>query len=105
MKPVTFAETLERVKTIRSKPEYALLLPLLQRQKIKLDKENIFDPDIIEWSLLSLGEEAWQSVSKPSILKREDDTYQTGDPFFDELEDALSQGGDIDGILRRLQPA
>lgn len=42
-------------------------------------------------------------MSKPSIIKRDDDTYVTGDPFFDELEEALSQGENIDGILSRLE--
>ena len=79
------------------------MYPLLIKQTPQINKDNLFDPDHLEHALLTLPEEAWQSVSKPSIIKRDDDTYVTGDPFFDELEEALSQGENIDGILSRLE--
>ena len=79
------------------------MYPLLTRQTPKLDIHNLFDPDILELALLALPDEAWKSVADPSIIRREDDTYVTGDPFFDELEEALSQGEDIHGLLTRLQ--
>jgi hypothetical protein len=73
------------------------------RQTPNITPHNLFDPDHLELSLLSLTQEAWQSVDKPTIIKRDDDTYVTGDPFFDEFEEALSQGENIDGILERLK--
>ncbi len=77
--------------------------PLLRMQKIDVTIDNLFDPENVELALLLLPPEAWKSVDKPSIIRREDETYVTGDPFFDELEEALSQGEDINGILSRLQ--
>lgn len=88
---------------MRSKPEFGLISPLLQSQKINTDLDELYCRENIELALLRLPEEAWKSVAKPSIIKRDDDTYVTGDPFFDELEEALSQGDNIDGILSRLQ--
>ena len=76
---------------------------LLRMQTIDVRIDNLFDPDNVELALLLLPAEAWKSVDKPSIMRKEDETYVTGDPFFDELEEALSQGEDINGILKRLQ--
>jgi len=72
-------------------------------RKIDVTIDNLFDPANMELALLLLPDEAWKSVDKPSIMRREDETYVTGDPFFDELEEALSQGEDINGILSRLK--
>mgnify|MGYP003341654467 FL=1 len=72
-------------------------------RQIDVTIDTLFDPDNVELALMLLPSEAWKSVDKPSIMRREDETYVTGDPFFDELEEALSQGEDIHGLLTRLQ--
>ena len=72
-------------------------------RQIDVTIDTLFDPDNVELALMLLPSEAWKSVDKPSIMRREDETYVTGDPFFDELEEALSQGEDINGILSRLK--
>ena len=77
--------------------------PLLRMRQIDVTIDTLFDPDNVELALMLLPSEAWKSVDKPSIMRREDETYVTGDPFFDELEEALSQGEDINGILSRLK--
>lgn len=72
-------------------------------RKTEVTLETLYDPDNIELALLLLPDEAWKSVTEPSIIRRDDDTYVTGDPFFDEIEEAISQGADLDGILSRLK--
>ena len=72
-------------------------------RQIDVTIDTLFDPDNVELALMLLPSEAWKSVDKPSIMRREDETYVTGDPFFDESEEALSQGEDINGILSRLK--
>jgi hypothetical protein len=75
----------------------------LKNQSNTVTIDNLFDPSNVELALYLLPEEAWKSVDKPTILQRDDGTYVTGDPFFDELEEALSQGENLDGILKRLK--
>lgn len=72
-------------------------------RKTEVTIETLYDPENIELALLLLPDEAWKSVTEPSIIRRDDDTYVTGDPFFDEIEEAISQGADLDGILSRLK--
>lgn len=66
-------------------------------------KTDWLDPENIELGLLRLPPQQWQKEEDQGIIKRDDDTYITGDPFFDEMEAALSQGDNLDGILSRLQ--
>jgi hypothetical protein len=65
--------------------------------------ENLFDPSNIEKALLALSSEAWQSFIEPSIIRRDDETYVTGDPFFDKMEDALASGENIHDLLSRFK--
>ena len=102
MKAGTFAETLERVKAHRSRREYALLLPLLTRTLKLPSTTDIFDPDNIELALMLLPEDAWSNMNSPQTIQREDGTWQTGDVFFDELEDALARGESLEHVISRL---
>ena len=56
----------------------------------------------IEFALLTLNDEAWTKLTEPSIIRRDDETYVTGNSFFDELEDALANGEDINELLEQL---
>lgn len=62
-------------------------------------------PEAAEFALLRLSEEEWTQVIQPSIIRRDDETYQTGDSFFDSLEDALASGEDINELLSKLAAA
>lgn len=79
------------------------MYPLLTRLPL-VNKENIFDPDNIELALLQLPSETWELIQKPQIVKNADDTYTTGDPFFDKLEQALADGGNLEDVLRQYNP-
>ena len=80
---------------------FGLLLPHLQKSQLPVPS----DPtclENVEFALLALDEEAWTNVTQPSIIRRDDETYVTGDSFFDELEDALANGEDINELLKQL---
>lgn len=64
--------------------------------------DDLFDLDNIELALLSLPGDVWQKVQEPTILKRDDGTYHTGDAFFDQMENALAEGEDIHELIRKL---
>jgi hypothetical protein len=40
----------------------------------------------------------------PDIIKKEDETFITGNAMIDELETMLSEGADINDIIRKLEP-
>jgi hypothetical protein len=56
----------------------------------------------IEHSLLCIPEEAWQKLNTNAIVEQEDNTVRTGNAFVDEMEQALSDGVDINDIIKRL---
>lgn len=62
---------------------------------------DLFDPDNLELGLLQLTEEQWNSISTPSIVKNSDDTYTTGNDFFDSFEEQLAEGADINDLLAK----
>jgi hypothetical protein len=66
-------------------------------------KSDLLDPENIELALLRQPPALWQKESDEGIIRRDDDTYITSDPFFNEMEDALASGEDIHGILAKLQ--
>jgi predicted RNase H-like HicB family nuclease len=41
-------------------------------------------------------------MNSPQTIQREDGTWQTGDVFFDELEDALARGESLEHVISRL---
>lgn len=51
---------------------------------------------------MRLDEETWEKLEGFKIQKKEDDTYRTGDPFFDELEEMISKGSNIHDVLSKL---
>jgi len=91
------------VKAKRSRAEFALLFPHLSKQP--LPAVDLFDPDNIEFALLLLPQEAWSKLIEPKHIEREDGTWQTGDSFFDDLENALASGENINDVISRLQPS
>lgn len=77
------------------------MTPLLANSPLK-QTHDVLDPENIELALLALPSDVWQQVQEPSIVKREDGTYKTGDTFFDSMEDALASGEDIHELIRKL---
>jgi len=101
MKPATFPETLQRVKRERTQGEYALLYPHLIKLPLPYPKD-LYCIDNIELALLCLDDDTWLKVEAERIVTRDDDTFRTGDPFFDELEEMISSGSNIDAVLAKL---
>lgn len=66
------------------------------------NKIDLLSNENIEHSLLCIPEEAWQKITNNVILKQEDNTVRTGNNFIDEMEQALSDGADINDIIKRL---
>ena len=97
MKPVTFAETQERVAKARSNPAFALVSPLLKREI----KGELFDPENIELALMLLPQEAWDKINEPQVIENDDGTYTTGDDFFDSFEEALARGENLEDVLKQ----
>lgn len=89
------------MKQQREQGEYALLYPHLSSLPLPCPNE-LYAIENIERALLCLDDETWSKVEGSSIVAREDDTYRTGDPFFDELEEMISSGSNIDDILSKL---
>ena len=87
---------------MRSRPEFRLVYPHLIKQELP-NKKDLLDVDNIEFGLLTLPEEAWKSFLNPDILKKEDETFITGNAMIDELETMLSEGADINDILRKFE--
>jgi len=63
---------------------------------------DLYSIENIELALLCLDDETWLKVEGERIVTRDDDTFRTGDPFFDELEELISSGSSIDDVLSRL---
>lgn len=88
---------------MRSRPEFKLVYPHLVKQGLP-SKDDLLDADNIEFGLLTLPEEAWKTFLNPDIIKKEDETFITGNAMIDELETMLSEGADINDIIRKLEP-
>lgn len=66
------------------------------------NKDDLLSLENIEHSLLCIPEEAWQKLNTNAIVEQEDNTVRTGNAFVDEMEQALSDGVDINDIIKRL---
>lgn len=64
--------------------------------------EDLFDPSNIELALMLLPTEAWDKMNEPQIVENEDGTFTTGDKFFDEFENALARGEQLEDVLKQL---
>jgi hypothetical protein len=51
---------------------------------------------------MTLPEEAWKSIAKPDIVQKEDGTFITQGAIVNEFETMLSEGADINDIIRKL---
>lgn len=80
---------------------FDLVLPHLQKNQLPTPEEPL-SIENLEFALLTLDAEAWTNVTNPSIIRRDDETYISGNSFFDELEDALANGEDINELLKQL---
>lgn len=64
--------------------------------------EDLFDPENLELALMLLPQDAFDKMTEPRMVENEDGTWNTGDPFFDALEQALARGESINDVITRL---
>lgn len=77
------------------------MYPHLTRLPLPYPKD-LYCLENIELALLCLDDETWLKVEGSRIVAKDDDTFRTGDPFFDELEELISSGSSIDDVLAKL---
>lgn len=76
-------------------------MPYLKQQGLP-HPDDVLAPENIEYALLCLDDEGWNTVVRTAINEGKH-KQSTGVAFFDELEDAFEKGADFNDLIKRFK--
>ena len=64
------------------------------------NKNDLYAKENIEFALLTLDNESWENIIKETLINEQIE-LNSNDKFINEMEQALREGADFNGIIER----